>query len=92
MRFKFDRAKSHALLKNPKRGISLEEAQKVWLLPHFLDQRSMLPQQWRAIGWVDGRLFTVIFEEREDDQGEYVHLVTLWRSSPEERRLYEENI
>jgi hypothetical protein len=28
---------------------------------------------------------------REDDEGEVLHLVTLWRSTREEIRLYEEN-
>ena len=31
------------------------------------------------------------FEVREDNEGEYYHLVTLWRSTKEEQTLYEEN-
>jgi hypothetical protein len=34
-----------------------------------------------VIGWVKDRLFTVIFEVREDNLGEYCHLVMLWRST-----------
>ena len=45
----------------------------------------------RAIGWVQDRLFTLIFEIREDQLGEYYHLVTLWRSTLVERELYEAN-
>ena len=30
----------------------------------------------------------VIFEIREDNKGEYIHLVTLWRSTRQERNLY----
>jgi hypothetical protein len=37
------------------------------------------------------RLYSVIFEAREDEEGEILHLVTLWRSTKEEIRLYEEN-
>ena len=37
------------------------------------------------------RLYSVIFEAREDEDGEFLHLVTLWRSTNEEVRLYEEN-
>jgi hypothetical protein len=33
----------------------------------------------------------VIFEVREDEEGEVLHLVTLWRSRKEEVRAYEEN-
>jgi hypothetical protein len=28
---------------------------------------------------------------REDDEGEYIHLVTLWKATRKERELYEEN-
>jgi len=37
------------------------------------------------------RLYSVIFEIREDAEGEFYHLVTLWKATPAERRLYEEN-
>jgi uncharacterized protein len=33
----------------------------------------------------------VIFEVREDAEGEYYHLVTLWRSTAQEQELYEEH-
>ena len=32
-----------------------------------------------------------IFEVREDPEGEYIRLVTLWRATREEQKLYEEN-
>ncbi len=91
MRFKYSAAKSARLKHNPKRGIDFEEAQEIFLSPYYLDQRSDDPEQFRAIGWVRERLFTLIFEIREDRDGEYHHLVTLWRSTPEEHQLYEEN-
>jgi uncharacterized DUF497 family protein len=40
---------------------------------------------------VGARLYSVIFEVREDEEGEVVHLVTLWRSTKKEVRIYEEN-
>lgn len=89
MRFKFDKKKSQWLRK--KRGIGLEEAQEIWTHPYYLDHRSDCPEQWRAIGWTKGNLYSVIYEEREDDEGEYYHLVTLWKSTKEEKKLYEEN-
>jgi uncharacterized DUF497 family protein len=46
---------------------------------------------WLSAGWVGDRLYSVIFEVREDEGGEILHLVTLWRSTKEEIRLYEEN-
>jgi len=42
-------------------------------------------------GRVGGRLYSVIFEIREDTDGEYHHLITLWKATKEERKLYEEN-
>lgn len=91
MRFQFDARKSTKLRSNPRRGIGFEEVQEVFSRPYYLDERSDLPEQYRAIGWVGERLYTVIFEVREDDQGEYFHLVTLWKSTREEQRLYEEH-
>jgi uncharacterized DUF497 family protein len=91
MRFSFDPAKSKRLRANPKRGIGFEEAQEVFSQPYWLDQRSDVPEQHRPIGWVGDRLYSVIFEFREDEQGEILHLVTLWKSTKEEIRLYEEH-
>jgi uncharacterized DUF497 family protein len=54
---------------NPKRGIGFEEAQDIFVHPYYLDQRSDLPEQHRAIGWVGERLYTVIFEVREAKAG-----------------------
>jgi uncharacterized DUF497 family protein len=78
------------LRRNPKRGIGFEEAQEVWSHPYYLDRRSDDPEQLRAIGWVQGRLYSVIFEPRRDAEGEVHHLVTLWKATKEEEKLYEE--
>jgi uncharacterized DUF497 family protein len=91
MRFQFDERKSERLRANPKRGIGFEEVQEIFLHPYYLDQRSDLPEQYRAIGWVGERLYAVIYEIRVDDEGEYYHLVTLWKATRQERQLYEEN-
>lgn len=91
MRFSFDPRKSKRLRANPKRGIGFEEALELFEQPYWLDQRSDCPEQYLAIGWVRARLYSVIFEIRKDQSGEVTHLVTLWRSTKEEIRLYEEN-
>jgi hypothetical protein len=44
-----------------------------------------------VIGWVKDKLFTVIYEAREDMAGEYYQLVTLWKSTKQEEELYEKN-
>ena len=91
MRFHFDRLKSEQLRKNPKRGIGFEEAQEIFSHPYYLDERSDLPVQHRAIGWVGQKLYSLIFEAGEDAEGEFYHLVTLWKATREEHQLYEEN-
>ena len=59
--------------------------------PYYLNQRSDVPEQYRAVRWVEERLYSVIFEVREDREGEYYHLVTLWKATKEEQQLYEAN-
>lgn len=90
MRFKFDNRKSQKLKSDPRRQIDLVEVQEIWAHPHYVDSRCDDPEQFRAIGWVKGRLFSVIYEIREDHEGQYYHLVTLWKSTKQEEKLYEE--
>lgn len=68
-----------------------EEALEIFSHPYYLDRRCEMPEQHRAIGWVGGRLYTVIFEMREGRNGEYCHLITLWKATRQEQQLYEEN-
>jgi len=79
------------LRKNPKRGIRFEEAQEIFERSYYRDRVCDLTEQDRAIGWVGLRLYTLIFEVRADDEGEFYHLVTLWKATREEHRLYEEH-
>jgi len=37
------------------------------------------------------RLYTLIFEVREDAKGEYYRMITLWRATRQEQKLYEES-
>ena len=37
------------------------------------------------------QLYAVIFDAREDEEGEYYHLVTLWKATKQEQELYEEH-
>ncbi len=92
MRFKFDKNKSNLLRKNPKRKIGFEEAKEIWEHPYYEDVRSDVPEQYRVIGWVKGKLYSLIYEVREDHKGEYYHLVTLWKSTSQEGKLYEKNM
>ncbi len=89
MRFRFDHNKSRRLRENRKRGIGFEEVQEIFSHPYYEDRRSDDPEQFRVIGRVKDRLYSLIYEIREDAVGEYYHLVTLWRATKEERNLYE---
>jgi uncharacterized DUF497 family protein len=91
MRSDFDAQKSKRLRANPKRGIGFEQAQEIFEQTYYLDQRSGMAEQYRAIGWVRQTLYTLIFEIREDEDGEYYHLVPLWKATTEEQQLYEEH-
>jgi uncharacterized DUF497 family protein len=83
MRFDFDAQKSKRLRANPKRGIGFEEAQEIFQHPYYLDQRSDIPEQYRAIGWAGQKLYALIFE--------FYHLVTVWKATTQEQQLYEEH-
>ena len=91
MRFKFDTEKSERLKKDPRRKIGFEEIKEIWSHHHYVDTRSDDPEQYRANGWVKGALYTVIYELRENLEGEHYHLVTLWKSTKQEEKLYEKN-
>jgi len=90
MRFHFDLRKSEQLRRNPRRGIGFEEPREILTRPYYQDLRSDVPEQLRAIGWVKATLYSLIFEVREDEDGDFYHLVTLWKATREEQRLYEE--
>jgi len=92
MKFKFDTNKSELLRNNSTRRIGFEEAMEIWTHPYYEDFKSDDPSQFRVIGWVSGKLYSIIYEIREDDEGEYYHLVTLWKSTKQEKKLYEENL
>lgn len=91
MRFKFDIQKSRKLKADPRRQIGFIEIQEIWSHQHYVDCRSDDPEQFRAIGWVKGKLYSVIYEVRANEDGEYYHLVTLWKSTKQEEKLYENN-
>ena len=90
MRFTFDRKKDREVKR--KHGVSLTEAKEIFDQVYLVDRRSDDPEQFRAIGWCQGRLCSAIFEVREDADGEYYRLVTAWRATTEEEQLYAENI
>jgi uncharacterized DUF497 family protein len=57
----------------------------------LVDRKNDDPEQFRAIGWCRGRICSVIFEVRHDEEGEYYYLVTAWKATKEEEQNYAEN-
>ncbi|MEK7396941.1 MAG: BrnT family toxin [Candidatus Poribacteria bacterium] len=75
---------------NKKRGIGFEEAQTVFDGNYYLALRmDEPPEQWRATGWVNAKLYSVVYEVRQDDEGEFYWLVTLWKATEDEKKEYE---
>ncbi len=72
-------------------GISLEEATHIFDQLYIVDQKSDDPEQYRAIGWFDGKLWSVIYEVRFDRQGEFGWLITAWKATKQEEEMYAEN-
>lgn len=86
IRFKFDREKSRGVKR--KHGVSLKDAQEIFGQVYIVDQKNDDPAQFRAIGWCRGCLCSVIFEIRQDAEGEYYHLVTAWKATKVEEQSY----
>ena len=90
MRFKFDASKSREVKR--KHGLSLHEAREVFDQVYVIDQKNDSPEQYRAIGWCDGRLCSVIYEVRYDTEGEYYRLITAWKATENEEQSYARSI
>lgn len=71
--------------------MSADEAKEIFDQTFVLDQKKDDPEQFRAIGWCRGRLCSVIFEVRNDLEGEYYHLITAWKATTLEEKAYAEN-
>lgn len=88
MRINWDDSKSEKLKKD--RGLSFEEAAQAIEGRHFTAQKSEDPEQYLGVGFAKGELITVIYEFREDNEGEFIWLVTYWKATKKEAKYYEE--
>lgn len=70
MRFDWDDSKSEMLHKS--RGFSFEEITKLFRNPYLESKKSDEPDQYFAIGFLQGSLLTIVFEYREDEIGLYI--------------------
>lgn len=88
MRIDWDDLKSEETFN--KRGFTFETVSVVLERPHAFALKSDDLEQFIAIGFVGVSLLSVVYEERVDELGDYIWIVTYWRSTREERKLYEE--
>jgi uncharacterized DUF497 family protein len=88
LRLDWDEEKSRALKR--KRGFCFHQVSKVFDGVTLELLKNDDPLQFAAIGLVGVDLVTVIFEERRDEEGVYLWLVTYWRSTTREREVYEQ--
>lgn len=56
---------------------------------HLVSLKTDDPEQYRAIGWFQGKLWTIIFEDFDDELGALRWLVTFWPATRTEREDYE---
>ena len=88
MRFDWDDHKSRLLKRQ--RGYSLEEITTILAGDYVERMKYDDPVQFIAIGFLKNSLFSVIYEVRYDDEGEYIWLITYWKSTKREREIYEQ--
>jgi uncharacterized DUF497 family protein len=87
MRIKWDEDKRQQVL--GKRNLDFSELEDLLFLPYIEDQRLDNPEQYRVIGFASGKITTFIVEYREDEVGEFIWVVTAWKSTKQERETYE---
>lgn len=88
MRFDWDNQKSKLL--KQKRGYSLQEVSVILAGEYVELIKRDDPEQFMAIGYLENALLSVVYEIRYDDEGEYIWLITYWKSTRREREIYEQ--
>ena len=72
-------------------GSGLKRHKKSFLIPTTLTSALTCRSSTElSAGW-ERRLYALIFEVREDKEGEYYDLVTVWKTAKQEQQLYEEH-
>lgn len=90
MRIRWDETKRQEVLR--RRQIDLSWLDELLSLPYIENQSSDDPEQYRVIGFVQGRLVTFIIEYRRDAMGKYMWVITAWHATTQEQHDYEREI
>ena len=88
MRIQWDEDKRQKIL--AERKLDLADLEGVLYQPYIEDQSLSYAEQYRIIGFARARLATFIIEYRQDAVGEFICVVTAWGSTPQERKVYEQ--
>ena len=86
MDYSYDDQKDAELRK--RRSVGFEDVVNVFFQTHYWELKNDNPEQYLAIGELDGRFWSIVYEEWKDDLGELVWLVTFWPSTPREVERY----
>ena len=77
MRVEWNFIKNLELKFNSKRGgIGFNEVKELFNSPYVELKKNDNPLQMLAIGWVNTNLYSLVYEFREDDEGELLYFVT----------------
>ena len=90
MRIRYDPDKRQEVLR--RRQIDFADLPELLALPYVEDQRRDDPEQYRVIGFAQGRLVAFIIEYRQNATGPYLWVVTAWHSTRQEQQAYEREI
>ncbi|MBE9076193.1 BrnT family toxin [Romeria aff. gracilis LEGE 07310] len=90
MRIRWDEAKRQKVL--AERNIDFNQLDDLLYNPYLEDRRSEIPELYRIIGFTNEQLTTYIVEYRMDEIGEYIWVITAWKSTKQERKSYEQQI
>ncbi|MBL1208330.1 hypothetical protein [Geminocystis sp. GBBB08] len=88
MRFDWDDSKSKILKQT--RGYTLQEVANIFRNDYVERIKNDAPEQFIAIAYLGNILVSVIYEIRYDEEGEYIWLITYWKSTKKERQIYEQ--
>lgn len=87
MDISFDPDKDQELRK--RRGIGFEEVAEVFSHPYYLEPNDEpYDGQWKAIGYVGSKLWTLVFDDCFDELGELRWLATFWPAEKDEQERF----
>ena len=88
MRIQWDEDKRRKIL--AERTLDFADLEDLLYQPYVEDRSLSYTEQYRVIGFARGRLATFIVEYRQDILGEFIWVVTAWRSTLQEQKAYEQ--